>query len=215
MIYTIPEGKPFEFLLSFDDGKKEDIRLVQLLDKYRFHATLYIPSQSRDVGDKWLMDTAKHHTIGAHTKHHKILTSIPAERAKKEIEEGKLELEAILGKFVTSFCYPRGRYNSEIMEMVQRVGFTEARTTRVLHTELSNAFELHTTIHVYNRNEYHGTPWQIIAREYFDKVLSTAPDDYFHLWGHSWEIEKHDWWEDFEDLLQYMSERLESCHEDI
>lgn len=210
-IYTIPQGKPFQFLLSFDDGKKEDYRLVQLLDKYGFWATFFIPSQAREVSDTWLREISKHHIIGAHTKHHKILTSIPPEKAKKEIEEGKLELEAILGKPVTSFCYPRGRYNSEIMEMVERAGFTDARTTRVFHTERSHSFELHTTIHIYNRNEYHGIPWQVVAREYFDKVLSTAPDDYFHLWGHSWEIEKYGWWEDFEDLLQYMSERLTQC----
>ncbi len=93
--------------------------------------------------------------------------------------------------------------------IVREVGFEEARTTKVGIVEFPpDPFEVHTTVHVYQRSEYDRKPWL----EYAIDILKTNPI-YFHLWGHSWEIEKFDLWDELEKLFKYLKEHhSESLH---
>ena len=203
-------GKPVEIVLSFDDGKKDDMHLVELLRQYDMPATFYIPSANRELTDDQIRDLAETFTIGGHTKNHRFLTSIPLPDAESEICDGKSELEAIIGEKITTFCYPRGRFSPVIKDMVKAAGFTEARTTRVLATKRAyDPYELDTTIHFYQRKEYAGRPWLSLALEFFDQTINPDSDvDYFHGWGHGYEIIRDGGMKDFEFLLSYMSDKL-------
>jgi peptidoglycan/xylan/chitin deacetylase (PgdA/CDA1 family) len=50
--------------------------------------------------------------------------------------------------------------------------------------------------------------WSSMSKAIFDSVLQKG--DYFHIWGHSWEIEKYGMWSDLENFLKYISHR-EDC----
>lgn len=67
--------------------------------------------------------------FGAHTVNHPILTKVPIEICRREIVESKRDIEAVLGVPVTSFSYPDGAHNNEIVEIVKESGFTCATTT--------------------------------------------------------------------------------------
>ncbi len=73
--------------------------------------------------------------IGAHTISHPILTSLTDEQARMEIEGGKRELEAIIGKPVRLFAYPNGKFGKDFderhMRMAREAGYTAAFTTSV------------------------------------------------------------------------------------
>lgn len=45
--------------------------------------------------------------------------------------------------------------------------------------------------------------WQSLARATFDQAVEK--NGVFHLWGHSWEIEKYGMWEELEKFLAYVS----------
>ncbi len=47
--------------------------------------------------------------------------------------------------------------------------------------------------------------WTTLSKAIFNSVLEEG--DYFHLWGHSWEIEKYGMWSDLENFLKYISYR--------
>lgn len=209
MKYNI-DGKEVDIRLSFDDGCGEDVRVADMLRRYRLPAMFYIPSSKRELTDLEVRNIAKDFEIGSHTKNHRFLRHIPPPEANAEIIDGKRELEAVIGRKITSFCYPRGRFNDEVKRMVREAGFTEGRTTRVLATRLPNdPYELDTTIHIYDRTEYEGINWLKMAIMYFDRVLDIdTDDDYFHLWGHGWEIARFNYWTDFDHLLNYIAERL-------
>ncbi|HEV8441369.1 MAG TPA: polysaccharide deacetylase family protein [Methylomirabilota bacterium] len=69
--------------------------------------------------------------IGAHTKTHPILSSLPAERLPAEIGECKQELERRLGVAVRHFAYPngkRGDYTRAAVEAVAEAGYQAAVT---------------------------------------------------------------------------------------
>jgi len=70
--------------------------------------------------------------FGAHTVNHPILTRVPPRTAREEIAGSKRELEEILGREVTGFCYPNGQpgdFDGVIEGMVRHVGFRYACST--------------------------------------------------------------------------------------
>lgn len=195
---------------SWDDGNFNDLRLAEMLQTYNLPGTFYIPlsyPEYQNITHNEIRGLAKNFEIGGHTIEHYSLREISPELAKSEIEGCKQMLETILGREITSFCYPRGRYNESVKQMVRNAGFTEGRTTKVLSTALTyDAFEKPTTIHMYPRKEYAGKPIVQIAFEYIDQVARDGGR--FHLWGHSWEINKLGLWRDLELILDYMNHKL-------
>ncbi len=63
--------------------------------------------------------------FGGHTMNHPILTRIPLERAKQEIEGSKERVEKELGKKVVGFAYPNGLtndFNRDIQKITEEAG---------------------------------------------------------------------------------------------
>lgn len=71
--------------------------------------------------------------IGGHTVAHPILARLNEFEARREIGEGKQQLESLLGERVSLFAYPNGRPNQDYTaahaQMVSELGFTAAVTT--------------------------------------------------------------------------------------
>ena len=187
------------------------------------------------VSDTDIRTIAKHHEIGAHTLTHPDLRERSLTEKKDEIQGSKQWLEEILGSRVKMFCYPKGLYDDETVSAVKDAGFLGSRTTRLgLIDSPSDPFRLDTTIQVYPfpfrklnaRNYYVGKllqpyvqrtsalralgvstlsmrSWLAMAKSTFD--IAKQHGDVFHLWGHSWEIEKYNMWDDLENLLTYMN----------
>jgi len=76
-------------------------------------------------GNKWI-------TIGAHTVSHPMLAHLPRDAQRREIVDGKRQLEEITGTTVRLFAYPFGTPQSidaVTTEIVRESGFTSAFTT--------------------------------------------------------------------------------------
>lgn len=201
-----------KIMASFDDGTVEDIRLAELLDKYDIYAIFYFPVYGEIVNEKQGRTSlskgqrktiAKSFEIGSHTLTHPKLTRIRPAIAWSEISHSRKYLQDEFGQDVESFAYPRGYANPELQVMVKEAGYTNARSTLVgyIH-ESENPFFTQTTVHVgYNRKEYAGKTWLEYAKHMLNQALKT-PDSVYHLFGHSWEIDKNDGWYDLEELFK-------------
>lgn len=175
------------------------------------------------------------HEIGAHTLSHPDLRVLSSEKRKEEIEGSKKWLEEILGFPVKMFCYPRGLHDELVVAAARNAGFLGARTTKLsVLTSPSDPFRLHTTIQVYpfplrkldERRYYFGRllepyaqrapglralgvstlsmySWLRVAKNTLD--IARESGEVFHLWGHSWEIEKYGMWGELEEFLEYAS----------
>jgi len=66
--------------------------------------------------------------IGAHSQTHADLTNININIAVQEIKNCKIELEEKFKISVDDFCYPFGRFDEPIVELVKNVGFNSATT---------------------------------------------------------------------------------------
>lgn len=218
---------------SWDDGDVLDVKLASLLDKYGIKGTFYITinRQNRLTDDEIIAISSKHE-IGAHTMGHPLLTEIPMEEVEKQISESKNYLEKVTGKQIKMFAYPAGDYNVATVNIVKSHGFKGARTTEDWSCDLPrNAFEMPTSLHVYPhlfrpnaktmrawlRPLFHNLPkiiryrlrptsvlsWQNLALAMFDRAY--AEGGVFHIWGHSWEVDKYQMWDDLEKVLKYIS----------
>jgi peptidoglycan/xylan/chitin deacetylase (PgdA/CDA1 family) len=189
------------------------------------------------LSDDSIRAMAQRYEIGAHTLTHPDLPKLSAEEKMREIAGSKEWLERLLNKEVSMFCYPSGHFDPGVESAVRQAGFRAARTTLQGKISTSdNAFEMPTTIQVYpmpfrkkNKTQYvwrdlfgplrERAPifhelgislaalrsWEALARAAFD--ISLAQGSMFHLWGHSWEIERYGMWDELERVLAYMAHR--------
>lgn len=205
----------FELITSWDDGHKLDLKLARLLLKYNTPGIFFIPTQDKY---KQLLsaDIRKlsqlGFEIGGHTQTHpRDMKKLNSEDQISEIALNKQYLEAIIGKEIKHFAYPRGRYNEDTIEALKLLHFETARTVVVLNIDKpKNLYKIATTIHVYpSRREYEGRSWYEVATGLFERVKSKG-NGYFHLWGHSWEIERYGLWKELELFLQFIQKSKET-----
>ena len=198
----------------------------------------YSPEDNLD--NSGIIALSENNEIGAHTINHPHLSKIPLAEAKWEIDESKKWLEDLLNVSIGMFCYPFGSYDNKIVELVKQAGFKGARTVGKLSIDKPNNFyEMDTTIQVYpfpfrkiNANHYYWgrlfqpylenrerikkfhipffclKNWKSFSRAVFDMAVENGT--MFHLFGHSWEVEKYQMWNDLEDFFVYISNR-ENC----
>lgn len=92
-------------------------------------------------------------SIGAHTVSHPILSRVPLERARAEIEGSRDMIASACGRRPRAFAYPNGQprdYTDAVQRLVREAGFSCAVTTRFgLNTR-------HTPPHELRR----GGPWE-------------------------------------------------------
>lgn len=138
------------FILTFDDGYRDNwLYAYPIVRYFGFRATIFLPVKLIDQGEcfPWLRNSCtteearplswkEVHNMkeggiefGSHTLHHVLLTRVPRDVARREIEESRFILEERLRKKIRSFCYPAGDMNAEIAEMVQQAGYEAAVIT--------------------------------------------------------------------------------------
>ena len=66
--------------------------------------------------------------FGGHTANHFTLTDQNLDCAWHDIIVNKAWLEKIIKEEIVSFCYPRGRYSDEIIDLVKKAGYKYAAT---------------------------------------------------------------------------------------
>ena len=125
---------PRSVVLTFDDGYRDSYDAAYpLLRKYGFRATIFVISGL--VGRPGYLTwpqlrqmAASGITIGAHTIGHPDLTRLARADALREIRESKMALERELERPVSFFAYPSGRFNREVVAIVQAAGYEAAVT---------------------------------------------------------------------------------------
>ena len=66
--------------------------------------------------------------FGSHTRSHEILTSLPINMARREVEGSDAAIEQVLGRPCDAFSYPNGSWSAEARSIVAEAGFKLAVT---------------------------------------------------------------------------------------
>ncbi|CCN80401.1 putative Glycosyltransferase fused with Polysaccharide deacetylase [Vibrio nigripulchritudo SFn27] len=141
-IHRLSPGKRF-IMITVDDGFKDNHELLlPLLKKYNFKAVLYAVTgetynrwdvegvetpdrkvelmsreQLKEMSDSGLVE------VGGHTLTHPKLSQLDEAQQRHEIKANKEELEALLGKSLTSFAYPYGDHNEDTKRISKELGY--------------------------------------------------------------------------------------------
>jgi peptidoglycan/xylan/chitin deacetylase (PgdA/CDA1 family) len=121
--------------LSFDDGwSSQYVAAKLILNKHNIKGTFYIITKFLESDDTKYMKSwqvkdlyCDGHEIGSHTVSHPnlyysfIWNGIEVFESKKNLRELRVQVE--------SFCYPFGRHNWFIRQLVKYAGYKNARTT--------------------------------------------------------------------------------------
>lgn len=215
---------------SWDDGYALDVRIAELLEKYNIKGTFYIPiknSERQVMESNILTEISKKHEIGGHTVNHIYLNTLRLDDAKNEVYACKSMLQDKLGKKIDAFCYPGGKYSKRDIQLVNDAGFLFGRTTKMLYSSLEPVQHImNTSVQVYNhssavliRHCLKNVFLQPIVQNHFfykgnkhfpglvevimNRLLQNG--GVFHLWGHSWEIEKYNLWTDLELVFKMLA----------
>ncbi|MDP7036228.1 MAG: polysaccharide deacetylase family protein [Planctomycetota bacterium] len=224
--------QPFLITTSWDDGHPLDLRVAELVEKYGQTATFYVPRQYMDdrLSDSEICDLAERHEVGSHTLTHPNLPDIDLSEAKREIVDSKTWLEDLTGRPISTFCYPRGLATPSLRDLVAEAGYGLGRTVETYHLDPGpDLYCLPTTLHLYpypvrpitwkafaaktlpfrtawrNRSRLGLSRRALLNRRHLVRSLldkAAATGGVWHLWGHSWEIERYDLWDFLEEILE-------------
>lgn len=218
----LPEGKKKVLTLSYDDEVTQDIRFVEILNKYGIKCTFNLNSGTFGIKEKVVhykngvevdhikisKEQAKTlyvgHEIAAHTVHHLDLGKISDDEVIKEVTEDMNELSEIAGYAVKGMAYPYGTFNNHIDELLKNCGILYSRTVEDTHEFgiPENFLQWHPTINFGEQR----------FDELVDRFLDDSDDDInnpklFYIWGHSYEFDAYNSWDRFEEFCKKISGR--------
>lgn len=218
--------------LSWDDGAEEDMKLMELSSKFNMPAIFFIPAANPERKVLSVDDintiSANGFEIGSHTYSHTYLTNLMPERAEEEMISGKDYLEQQLGKDIPHFCFPGGKYNSDLIR-ISKKHFSSVRTADTGAIVGEDTFIIKPAFHFYERGRLSLIYNSIknFSPLFYNILKNISQTDYYKLliqiieelnrrtslsriiiWGHSWELEKYNLWSQLEYMFRYFNENL-------
>ncbi|MDD5623338.1 MAG: polysaccharide deacetylase family protein [Candidatus Peribacteraceae bacterium] len=182
--------------------------------------------------EKQILTLSESFEIGAHTLTHSKLSSLTAAEAQQEIAGSKAWVERVTEKPCTMFCYPKGDFGIGAKTIVRQAGFRGARTTEAWRCSFTDPYALPVSLQVmpFPLRKSFWPPWKVLdplgplranwmalqrnrvplsarmswltmARAFFQRSLEQK-FPFFHLYGHSHEIERFGLWHELAEFLE-------------
>ena len=100
VIYTcFPGGKHKVLTMSYDDGRLEDRRLVELFNRYGIRGTFNLngglPRPERIPESEWV-ELYKGHEVACHTYHHPTISRSPLDQTARQVLADRMQLEGVM-----------------------------------------------------------------------------------------------------------------------
>ena len=212
-------GKKKAVTFSFDDGVTQDIRTIEILNKYGLKGTFNLNSAKfgsknpyevngrtveRDmISPSQVKDLYAEHEVAGHTLAHLNLTTLNDECVTWQVEEDRKFLEGLCGREVRCMAYPCGGVNND--ERVAKVvrDTTKIRFARTVISSFSfdlqeNLLRFNPTISVMNNRLFE------LAEKFLAEKAETPK--LFYIWGHTYEFDSCDGaWERFEEFCRIIA----------
>lgn len=200
-----PGGNHKVLTMSYDDGKHEDRRLVELFNRYGIKGTFNVNSGLE--GDPVRIPQAEYrelykgHEIACHTVSHPTIGRCPIELVAQEVLEDRKKLEEIMGYPVRGLAYPNGSESKEIRAMLPALGI---RYGRVVGN--TDGFAMPEDFLQWKATCHHDHNLLSLGQELVD--LHKKQYLYMmYVWGHSYEFTKNNNWEVMEEFCRLVGGR--------
>lgn len=216
-------GKKKAVTFSFDDGVTQDIKTIEILNKYGLKATFNLNSGSLGIPRKeeaWdarrdhvpvskVAEIYKDHEIATHTLTHPNLTLLDEETIVRQIELDRRLLKELCGYEIIGMAYPCGGVNNDerVAEIIRK--HTPVRYSRTITS--THNFDLQENLLRFDPTVYYSEKG--VAEKLIDEFLEKETDQpqLFYLWGHTYEFDGNGGnWDRFENICKKLA-----GHDDI
>lgn len=214
MIYLnlFPGGKTKALTLSYDDGVDQDIRLIEIMNRYGLRGTFNLNSgymdgirnirpDGRSTHCKLLPEECKTcyagNEIAVHGYKHAFLNRMPSDMMAFEISQDKYNLEKIAGYPVRGMAYAYGAYNDDVIERLKKLGIVYSRTTKA-----TERFDLPEEFLAWHPTCHHNHPRLFELCDQFLQDPVRHDFRVFYVWGHSYEFDSDDNWDRIEEFCR-------------
>lgn len=215
------DGKMKALTFSYDDGVTQDVRLIEILNRYGLKATFNlnsglfgqqrmlqvrgVPVQHHRLAAKDIRYVYAGHEIAAHTLTHAMLPACSEEEIVRQVEEDRIALSELAGYEVVGMAYANGgeNNNDEVARIIKaRTGVKYARTIAS-----TGSFDLQNNLFRFDPSVFHLHVDELIALGEAFLNLKPEKPQLFYVWGHSYELDAEDTWGRFEEFCRMMSGR--------
>ena len=214
-------GKNKAVTFSFDDGVKQDIGAVEILNRYGLKSTFHL--NSANFGTKntlhWegrvinrdkieasdVRSLYEGHEVASHTKNHPDLTTISDEEIVYQVEEDRARLSELCGYEIVGLAYPNGACDERVIKVLrEQTGIRYARTVRdnFSFDKQENLLDFSPTVHFIDER----------LEETVERFLALETDkpQLLYIWGHTYALDSiYMSWERFERVCQRLSGKKE------
>lgn len=200
-----PEGKFKVLTMSYDDGKLEDRKLIEIFNKYHIKGTFHINSGVLDMDIRIHEDEIpklyEGHEIACHTLTHPTIAREPLSVVAHEVLQDRINLERISGQLVQGLSYPNGSYSKEIENLLPALGI---RYSRIVGD--SDDFDLPTNLYEWKATCHHNHNLLALGKE-FTELNKKQYLYMMYVWGHSYEFTRDQNWEMMEEFCKMVGDR--------
>lgn len=223
---AFPGGKNKVLTLSYDDGKVEDRRLVEIFNKYGIKATFNLNSGLTDMSNRIPKDEWKSlyegHEVAVHTYTHPTIARCSSTEILYEMYNDKLEIEKVFGYPVRGIAYPNGSCDDRCVDIAKNLGIVYGRVAADKYSAVcsaeTNAQYAEGPILLGDENGF-GMPDDYMRwlptchhnhhlKEFGQKFISLKKKQYLYMmyvWGHSFEFERNQNWNIIEEFCEMIS----------
>ena len=208
-----PGGKRKAFNITYDDGVMQDLRFVELMNRYGLKGTFNLNSELMRSRFAWThpngmevrrldVDTARWlyrgHEIASHTRTHPYMHGLTEGEVMEQLGRDKQDLEEMLGVEVAGFAVPFDYYSPMIADCARRCGFEYARMS-----EFSRSYAPCRDYWFWKTGFYHIEPGlEAFAEGFFETEEELAV---CQIVGHSYDLDAEGLWESVETILKQVS----------
>lgn len=207
---------------SYDDGTTQDIRLIELLNKYNLKCTFNLNSEllakkgiltrrgqriaHYKIHPEDVKGLYEGHEVSVHTLTHPRLTNLTDDEVIRQVEEDRLNLSDLVGYEVVGMAYPCGGVNHDdrTADLIrQKTGVKYSRTITC-----TNSFDPQEDLYQFNPTQYHlNFDEMMTLGEKFVELNAKTPQ-IFYIWGHSFEMDyAPDYWIRLEEFFKLISNK--------
>lgn len=188
------------FTMSYDDGRIQDKRLVDIFNQNGIKGTFHLNSGRMKAGSHVTLDEVAEvysgHEVSCHMLTHPFPVDVPGQNLLYEIGEDRKLLEKACGYIVRGMSYPYGNYDQRSIDYLKAGGMEYSRTTLATqkYTLPEDFMRWHPTCH---------HKMDILPKaEQFLKDSRWPRPELFYLWGHSYEFDNDNNWDLIEEFCK-------------
>jgi peptidoglycan/xylan/chitin deacetylase (PgdA/CDA1 family) len=199
---AFPQGKRRALIMSYDDGRTGDRRLVETLNRFHMRGTFHLFTDV--LGNTGFVEPGEvkalyeGHEVSGHSHTHPHLPHLSNEGVMRELLRSRKILERLVEYPVRGFAYPGGGFDDRIVSLLPAAGVEYARTTL-----LADSFLLTGDLLRLPMSCHHSTAMAKLAE--WKATPARWSTQVFLVMGHSFEFDNGETWGLFEEFCRAAS----------